>query len=200
MLLGWLPFKKIKIPVQENPLNQPNDLVDTNLNLLGRKELFHKEKEIRNQFIRFFQLSIVTTTAILFVVLVTNFYFTIKLEHASKEAEDFASQLDTYSKDINQSRIISQKLSIYREMLNNRRTLTEPVTTVVGIVKDSMLLTVFSGNNNGFKIEATGDDAASIVHTIYALLKSGKVAQLTLESAEINTYDGKYLIVMSGLY
>lgn len=191
-----LPYKQ---PQPENPLD-PLSNVSSDANLLGKRELFKAEVNVRSMMSRFYKSVVLVMCTLCLVLLSLNHLYTSKINKLDERKTQLVNEMLANEESINQARKLQSQIDSYKKILGIRKKMSVPIERVFTITNDAMQLLVFSGKPEGFSVVAQSKDPSSIVKVLYQLINSGEISRLVLKSADIDTDTKIYRISFEGVY
>jgi len=191
-----LPYKQ---PQPENP-QDPLSNVNSDANLLGKRELFRAEVDVRLMMIRFYKWLIFLICTITLLLLAGNLYYTSKINKLNDRKTALIADMVKNEEDIRKARDLQSKIDEYKRILGIRKKMSVPVDSVFRNTNEHMQLLSFVGKPEGFTIIARSKDPSSIVRVLYQLVNSGEIKQIILKSAEVDADTKIYRISLEGVY
>jgi hypothetical protein len=196
MLKELLPYKQ---PQPENP-QDPLSNVSSDANLLGKRELFKAEVNIRAMMSRFYKGIVFVMCTLCLALLSLNYHYTSKINKLDERKTQLVNEMLANEENINQARKLQSQIDDYKRILGIRKKMSVPIERVFTITNDNMELLVFIGKPEGFSVVARSKDPSSIVKVLYQLINSGEISRLVLKSADVDTDTKIYRISFEGIY
>ncbi len=191
-----LPYKQ----PQEGNLLSPQSNIFGNSNLLGNRELFKAEVDIRRTILRFYKYIIFILCTVTLILVYYNKYLSSEIEKLNTSKDQLIYKFSDTQSTLGTARELQDQINSYKKILISRKKLSVPFEKVYSITNENMQLLSFVGKPESFTVIARSTDATSIVKVLYGLLSSGEIKQLVLKSVELDSATNIYRVSFTGVF
>lgn len=202
-----LPWAKLKNQLLIKLLSETDDKavgtisnssISTGQNLLAPEEP-HRDL-IKDKVSRLLKLVIFFISLLFLTMLGINYFFDTQLRLQKMELDISVQQIEEYNDVMLLARDIDRKVTLYKQIKEDRKVLGENLTFVYDSIIEGVTLSELDINVDGFNIKVEGDSAFTLAKLLATFLRGDEVSQLTLKSANLNKERNSFMVELGGVF
>jgi hypothetical protein len=202
-----LPFFRTKQPNQQDqqqpdPLNpiSSQSVYGTGPNLISQEELLPPNLFYIDKAFKFFRSASFFIVITFGIMLAANFVVNLKLESQRKMINQLADEVGRYTLVEKQATEIKKRTDFYESTLSKRHLLGDKAQTIFLNIDPTTSLNTISITPEKFTMTIEVLSPLDFAKLVSRYLESGRIASITLRSADLLANKNVFKIVLEGTY